>query len=159
MATSVLLWLAFIAGAAFPPAFGCILALFISRSHIDFLLLLAGVSWGIQLLGWSWSAAHHSEKYYDLLGSVTFISLVLLSLAHLVLGPVLYPSLIVDFLPGLLSSTKSDASLSSVWANVSSLNVRQCVNSLLVMTWAARLGSHLFARINKDKKDARSVSP
>jgi hypothetical protein len=156
MASSLLLWVACVAAAVFPPLSGCALAVFVSPSQSGFLLLLAAVSWSIQLLGWLWSAAHHSEKYYDLLGSLTFVSLTLVSLLHSVAGPSLYPSLLVSS-PGILSRGKDDFSLSSLYEHASSLNARQLINSLLVVVWATRLGTHLFSRIRKDKKDARSA--
>ena len=158
MASSALLWLACVAGAACPPLLGCALAVFVSPSNSGFLLLLAGLSWSIQLLGWAWSAAHHSEQYYDLLGSLTFVSLTLVSLAYAVAGPSLYPTLLASFLPGLLSRAKTDSSLSSLWSHAASLNTRQMINSLLVLVWATRLGAHLFSRIRKSKKDARSAA-
>ena len=157
MASSVLLWLACTAAAVCPPLCGCALAVFVSPSLSNFLLLLAGLSWSIQLLGWLWSAAHHSERYYDLLGSLTFISLVLVSLLNSVAGPSLFPSLLVSS-PSLLARGKSDFSLSTLWAQASDLNARQLINSLLVLVWATRLGSHLFSRIRKDNKDARSAA-
>ena len=149
MASSLLLWLGCAVAAMFPPLFGCGVALLLSSTHSSFLFLLAGLSWSVQLSGWLWSAYHHSERYYDLLGSLTFVLLILTSLLHAVTAPTYhYPSFIAALFPGLLPSTDRSASLQP-------LNVRQLVNSLLVLAWCIRLGSHLFSRISRDQKDSR----
>lgn len=65
-----------------------------------------------------------TEKYYDLTGSITYISLILGTLGYTI-GTEL------------------------------SVHPRQIVASSLVVIWAVRLGSFLFARIRRDQKDGR----
>ena len=155
MASSPLLWMGCVAVALFPPLFGCVVALLLSSAHSSFLLLLAGLSWSVQLCGWVWSASHHSEKYYDAIGSLTFVLLILTSLFHALTASSSwsYPSFLTSLLPGLLSA--SPARTASVWDQVNSLNVRQLVNSVLVLVWCIRLGTHLYNRIQRDQKDSR----
>ena len=161
MASSLLLWLGCGVAALFPPLFGCVVALLLSSSHSSFLLLLAGLSWSVQLCGWLWSGYHHSEKYYDLTGSLTFVLLILTSLFHALTAPSYqYPSFVTALLPGLWSPSAALARSSlgltdSLLANLHSLNARQLVNSALVLLWCIRLGSHLFSRIQRDQKDGR----
>ena len=157
MVSSALLWLGCVPAALFPPLFGCGVALLLSSSHSSFLLLLAALSWTAQFCGWLWSGLNHSEKYYDLTGSLTFVLLIVTSLLHTVTAPVhsrYYPSFITSLFPGLLSSDSS-AHSSTAGINLSNLNVRQVVNSLLVLAWCTRLGIHLFSRIRRDQKDNR----
>ena len=152
--SSVLLWCGCVLVSAFPVVFGVVVALLLSPPDSSLLLLLCAVSWGVQLAGWVWSAWHGSEMYYDLLGSLTSISLVTISLLYNALSTHVYPTLLTSTLPFLFPSASSSSSL-SLRGVVSSLNVRQLVNSVLLLVWASRLGSHLFARISKDGKDGR----
>lgn len=71
--------------------------------------------------------AFQTEKYYDLTGSVTYISVTLATLAYRL--------------------AYSNPSLA--------LNVRALVSSVLVVLWALRLGSFLVKRIMKAGKDGR----
>ena len=153
-ASTALLWCACVIAAAFPPAFGVVVSLLLSPSGSLLLPLLCAVSWSLQLLGWGWSAAHHSEKFYDLIGSLTHISLVTISLLYNALSTHVYPTLLTSLLPFLFPSSSSSSAL-SLRGVVGALNARQLINSLLLLVWASRLGSHLFARINKDGKDGR----
>ena len=153
MASSFLLWVGCAAAALFPPLFGCGVALLLSSPHSLFLLLLAGLSWSVQLCGWLWSASHHSELYYDATGSLTFVLLIVASLYHALAAPSShYPAFLSALFPGLLPHHSPASASALSW---DALNLRQAVNSLLVLLWCIRLGSHLFSRIRRDQKDSR----
>ena len=71
-----------------------------------------------------------TEKFFDLTGSLTFITCTLFS---------------------LLVGSSPQSSSSSSW----SLNPRALIQSIFVLLWAVRLGSFLYGRIQKDSKDGR----
>ncbi|GMH89791.1 hypothetical protein TL16_g11567 [Triparma laevis f. inornata] len=75
------------------------------------------------------AAIHQTEKFFDLTGSITYVSCTIFSL---VLGAApLYDG--------------------DVWK----FSVRSIIQSIATIVWALRLGSFLFARIKKDTKDKR----
>ncbi|KAG4031055.1 hypothetical protein MFRU_010g01800 [Monilinia fructicola] len=94
------------------------------------------------------SVLAQSERFYDLSGSLTFLSVVGLSLV----------------LPGVRERAAGGSALLQ-WpklleaftrnAGPNALNWRQVVLSAAVGIWATRLGSYLFARILSDGHDSR----
>lgn len=112
-----------------------------------------GLAFGIQAATAIPSISAKTERYYDLSGSLTYLSCTALSLylpairarsAAQLLGahPPAWPSLLGAF-------TRTSA------AGPLALNWRQVALSAAVSIWAARLGTYLFARISADKEDSR----
>lgn len=93
-----------------------------------------------------------TERFYDLSGSLTYISVTLLSLYLPALrARVALPAGAPAALPSLLSPfVKSGAA-----GAAAALNWRQVVLSAAVTFWAVRLGSHLFQRVLSEGKDSR----
>ncbi|MCJ1313392.1 hypothetical protein MMC25_007070 [Agyrium rufum] len=96
------------------------------------------------------SIVAQSERFYDLSGSLTYISCTALSL----------------YLPTIRarSAAAIAGNVKPAWPSIlgalsgkagSGLNWRQVVLSAAVSFWAARLGSFLFARITSDGHDSR----
>ena len=79
------------------------------------------IQWIVFLPSYYW----HTEKFYDLTGSVTYIFITLLALYHKsqFIGP------------------RAD--------------IRSLLLAMIIIIWALRLGSFLFMRILKDKEDRR----
>ncbi|KAI8615998.1 hypothetical protein BC830DRAFT_1168139 [Chytriomyces sp. MP71] len=88
------------------------------------LAIIFAVDFGIQFVFYVVSAALKTEKYYDLSGSLTYITCILVGLLARSSGP----------------SGEDNA--------LSTLNARQIVAAALVLVWAVRLGSFLFARVS-----------
>ncbi|KAG0648621.1 hypothetical protein D0Z07_4923 [Hyphodiscus hymeniophilus] len=92
-----------------------------------------------------------SERFYDLSGSLTYLSVTALSLylptlrARASLAGGIKPAW-----PSLLDALKGGAG-----AGANALNWRQVVLSTAVAVWATRLGSYLFQRVLSDGKDSR----
>ncbi|KAF2207075.1 hypothetical protein CERZMDRAFT_63062 [Cercospora zeae-maydis SCOH1-5] len=109
-----------------------------------------GLAFGLQAATAVPSILLQTERFYDLSGSLTYISCAALSLylptirARLAAGPGNGPAW-----PSLLASLTSKGGV-NMW------NWRQVVLSAFVTVWAARLGSFLFSRITaEDGKDSR----
>ncbi|KAH6682396.1 hypothetical protein F5X68DRAFT_172425 [Plectosphaerella plurivora] len=97
-----------------------------------------------------------SERFYDFSGSLTFLSVTVLSLY--------LPSIRARYAATALDGARdvaSRAALPSLFAPFSSpggmaaLNWRQVVLSGAVAFWASRLGAYLFQRVLADGKDSR----
>ncbi|MCJ1234894.1 hypothetical protein MMC14_002858 [Varicellaria rhodocarpa] len=125
-------------------------ATYYSSPFLRTLIPSIALSYGIQGLVAVPSILTQSERFYDLSGSLTYISCTALSLY--------LPVLRARYAAGLAGSTKP------VWPSVlgalmgragSGLNWRQVVLSAAVGFWATRLGSFLFARISSDGHDSR----
>lgn len=110
-----------------------------------------GLAFGIQAAVAIPSIIFQTERFYDLSGSLTFISCTALSLylptlraraAASAAGGPLPPW------PSLLASLTSKGA-ASAW------NWRQVALSAAATIWATRLGSFLFARITSEGKDSR----
>ncbi|EME44967.1 hypothetical protein DOTSEDRAFT_70871 [Dothistroma septosporum NZE10] len=109
-----------------------------------------GLAFGLQAATAVPSILFQTERFYDLSGSITYISCAALSLylptirARLAAGPGNGPAW-----PSLLASLTSKG-------GVNAWNWRQVVLSAAVTIWATRLGSFLFSRITaEDGKDSR----
>lgn len=110
-----------------------------------------GLAFGLQAAAGIPSIFFQTERFYDLSGSLTYISCTALSLylptlrARLAAGPLgTAPPW-----PSLLQSLTSKG-------GVHAWNWRQVVLSAFVTIWATRLGSFLFSRITaEDGKDSR----
>ena len=79
------------------------------------------IQWIVFLPSYYW----HTEKFYDLTGSVTYIFITLLALYH----------------KGQFIVPRAD--------------IRSLLLAMIIIIWALRLGSFLFMRILKDKEDRR----
>lgn len=88
----------------------------------------AQLDFGIQWVCWAVAALLKSEKFYDLVGSSTFIALCIQS----------YPG----------RKTRGDNTPAEVHS-------RQSITTFAVMIWAFRLGTFLFRRILRDGHDRR----
>ncbi|OQO13497.1 hypothetical protein B0A48_01725 [Cryoendolithus antarcticus] len=110
-----------------------------------------GLAFGIQAAAAIPSILLQTERFYDLSGSLTYISCTALSL-YLPTLRARYAALTAataPAYPSLLSSLTSKGGLNA-W------NWRQVVLSAAVTFWAVRLGSFLFGRITADDgKDSR----
>lgn len=94
-------------------------------------LYAAGVSHGIQWVCCCFHAfPYQTEIYYDLTGSVTYISIAVFTLLY----------------------TIAPQHETGGWITP---HPRQVIATALVVIWATRLGSYLFARIKRDTKDGR----
>ena len=82
-----------------------------------------------------------NEKYYDLSGSLTFITCTALSLY--------LPSIRARALAGSQGLAKP------AYPNLLEFGPRKLILSAMVIFWAGRLGTFLFARINSAGKDGR----
>lgn len=87
----------------------------------------AGIAIVIQWVVFIPAFAFQTEKYYDLTGSITYVTLTAATLGY------------------RLGYSNRDASL----------NVRQIVSSAMAIVWALRLGSFLVKRIHRAGKDGR----
>ena len=109
-----------------------------------------GLAYGIQAAVAIPSILFQTERFYDLSGSLTYISCTALSL----------------YLPTIRARLASSVASSPAWPSllasltskggVSAWNWRQVVLSAAVSLWAVRLGSFLFSRITADNgQDSR----
>ncbi|KAK5118797.1 hypothetical protein LTR62_000006 [Meristemomyces frigidus] len=111
-----------------------------------------GLAFGLQAACALPSILYQTERFYDLSGSLTYISCTALSLYLPTIRARLAASgagAALPAWPSLLQSLMSKG-------GVSAWNWRQVVLSAAVTFWATRLGSFLFARITADEgKDSR----
>ncbi|KAK5174267.1 uncharacterized protein LTR77_001347 [Saxophila tyrrhenica] len=110
-----------------------------------------GLAYGIQAAVAIPSIAFQTERFYDLSGSLTYISCTALSLYLPTLRARAAASLssTAPAWPSLLASLTSKG-------GVNAWNWRQVVLSAAVTIWAARLGSFLYARITSENgQDSR----
>ena len=110
-----------------------------------------GLAYGLQAAVAIPSILAQTERFYDLSGSLTYISCVGLSLYLPTIRARLAASTsaTAPAWPSLLASLTSKGSVSA-W------NWRQVVLSAAVTIWATRLGSFLFSRItSEDGRDSR----
>ncbi|KAK3075008.1 hypothetical protein LTR53_002043 [Teratosphaeriaceae sp. CCFEE 6253] len=115
------------------------------------LLPSIGLAFGLQAAVAVPSILAQTERYYDLSGSLTYISCTALSLYL----PTLRARSAASTLQALPAWPSLLASLTSK-GGVSAWNWRQVVLSAAVTIWATRLGSFLFSRITADEgKDSR----
>jgi steroid 5-alpha reductase family enzyme len=110
-----------------------------------------GLAYGIQAAVAIPSIVFQTERFYDLSGSLTYISCTALSLYLPILRASAAASVssTVPAWPSLLASLTSKGGI-NMW------NWRQVALSAAVTIWATRLGSFLFARITADNgQDSR----
>lgn len=88
--------------------------------HLPLFALATALAFAIQFSAFIPAYICQSEKYFDLVGSLTYVSVTLLAVT--------------------LSPT---------------LDARSLILAAMVLIWAVRLGSFLFARIHKSGKDGR----
>ena len=115
------------------------------------LLPSVGLAYGIQAAVAIPSIVFQTERYYDLSGSLTYISCTALSLYLPTLRARAAASVsgTAPAWPSLLASLTSKGGV-NMW------NWRQVVLSAAVTIWATRLGSFLFSRITADDgRDSR----
>ncbi|PWN50037.1 DUF1295-domain-containing protein [Violaceomyces palustris] len=105
------------------------------------LLPTFGVIYGFQALCGGLAIPYKTEKYYDLCGSLGFISAVGLSL----------------YLPSIRARWITEGSLTRISAlpPISSFHPRQLIMSGLTIFWAARLGTFLYQRVKRSGGDSR----
>ena len=106
-------------------ALGAIVALAGSQGSITFnglpsFALAASIGFILHWLIFIPSYIYQTEHYFDLIGSISYISIVLFTFLAL-----------------------------------NNLDIRSILIGLLIMVWAVRLGSFLFARVKRDGKDNR----
>ena len=110
-----------------------------------------GLAFGIQGAAAIPSILAQTERFYDLSGSLTYISCTALSLY--------LPTLRARYAAGVGSSSPAWPSLLASLTSkggVNAWNWRQVVLSAFVTIWATRLGTFLFSRITaEDGKDSR----
>ncbi len=87
---------------------------------IRLFMLLTIIAFAVNIIAFVPSYLARTEHYYDLTGSLTYISTTVMAL--------------------ILSSN---------------LDARSLIIGLLILVWAGRLGSFLFARVKRDGKDGR----
>lgn len=112
-----------------------------------------GLAYAIQAAVAVPSIAAHSERFYDLSGSITYISCTALSLYLPTLRARYAASLAgapKPAWPSLVQALTGGASGSS-----GVLNWRMLALTAAVTVWAGRLGTYLFSRIREEKKDSR----
>ncbi|EMC97831.1 hypothetical protein BAUCODRAFT_405499 [Baudoinia panamericana UAMH 10762] len=108
-----------------------------------------GLAFGLQAATAVPSILFQTERFYDLSGSLTYISCTALSLYLPTLRARYAATLSAPAWPSLLASLTSKG-------GVSAWNWRQVVLSAAVTIWATRLGSYLFSRITSDEgRDSR----
>jgi steroid 5-alpha reductase family enzyme len=110
-----------------------------------------GLAFGLQVATAIPSMAFQTERFFDLSGSITYISCAALSLYLPTLRArfAAAPGSPLPPFPSLLQSLASKG-------GVSAWNWRQVVLSAAVTFWATRLGTFLFKRITADEgKDSR----
>lgn len=95
------------------------------------------------------SIAAQTERFYDLSGSLTYISCTALSLY--------LPTIRARYAAAAAGSVKPawPSLIQAAMENSTGLNWRQVLLSAAVSIWATRLGSYLFQRISADGSDSR----
>ena len=115
-----------------------------------------GLAYGLQGLVAIPSIAAQSEKFYDLSGSLTYISVTALSLY--------LPTLRARTAAAATSSVAAKPAWPSVLQALSQgvsgsgagvVNWRMFALTAAVTIWAGRLGTYLFSRISEEKNDSR----
>lgn len=110
-----------------------------------------------------------TEKFYDLCGSLGFLSAIALSIRNTPLSPTASTSASISGTAHVGLGAKLWNALGSVHANpaasqssaqwtgrlIMNRHPRQLIASALVVLWAARLGTFLFQRVMKVGKDSR----
>lgn len=113
-----------------------------------------------------------TERYYDLCGSLGFLTTTLFSLYRIPFRPIINTQSSSDTinsafgfirskLSTLLINTSSSNNAQDLYQSVGTSNLilnrhpRQWIASACVLLWGARLGSFLFQRIRKQGRDAR----
>ncbi|KAF2153849.1 DUF1295-domain-containing protein [Myriangium duriaei CBS 260.36] len=111
-----------------------------------------GLAFGLQAAAGIPSIAFQTERFYDLSGSLTYISCTALSLYL----PTLRARLAAQAAGGSLPPWPSLLSAFASKGGSIGWNWRQVALSAAVTIWAARLGSFLFSRITSDSgRDSR----
>lgn len=110
-----------------------------------------GLAYGIQAAFAIPSIATKNERFYDLSGSLTYLSCTALSLFL----PTIRARSAARLTGAAIPSWPSLLGAFTSQAGPLALNWRQVALSAAVSIWAARLGSFLFARISSDKGDSR----
>ncbi|ORY27628.1 hypothetical protein BCR39DRAFT_537492 [Naematelia encephala] len=100
---------------------------------------IVGFTYAFQTAWAAYAVPNKTEKYYDLAGSLGFISTTLLSLY--------YPAV-----RSLLSSNAPKIAFGEITKNI---NHRQAIINFMYIYWAGRLGTFLIQRIRKHGKDSR----
>lgn len=126
----------------------------LSSPFLRTLLPSIGLAYALQAAVAVPSIAYQSERFYDLSGSLTYISCTALSLylptlrarwAASAASKPAFPSIVEALTQGTSTGT----------AGAGAWNWRMLALSACVGIWAARLGSYLFSRISEEKKDSR----
>ena len=121
------------------------------------LLPSIGLAYALQAAVAAPSTAFQTERFYDLSGSLTYISCTALSLylptlraryASSLAGAATKPAW-----PSFAEALRGTASVGG--AGAGAWNWRMLALSACVGIWAGRLGTYLFARITTEKKDSR----
>ncbi|POS83178.1 hypothetical protein EPUL_004621 [Erysiphe pulchra] len=110
-----------------------------------------GASYAIQALVAIPSILAQSERFYDLSGSVTYLSVTALSLYL----PTLRARAATKITGGTRPAFPSLARAFTENGGIGGFNWRQVVLSTAVTIWATRLGTYLFERILADGHDSR----
>ncbi|KUJ21896.1 DUF1295-domain-containing protein [Mollisia scopiformis] len=119
------------------------------------LLPTIGTAFALQTLVAIPSIAVQSERFYDLSGSLTYLSVTALSLYLPALRARAASSLAGGVKPPFPGLWDGVLGRGSGIGGMEGLNWRQVVLSAAVGVWATRLGSYLFQRVLSDGKDSR----
>ncbi|KAL8807627.1 MAG: hypothetical protein Q9182_000611 [Xanthomendoza sp. 2 TL-2023] len=130
-----------------------------SRPFLSTLVPSIGLAYTIQGLVAIPSILAQTERFYDLSGSITYISCTALSLY--------LPTIRARFAAAAVGSAKPawPSILAALAGNGGGFNWRQVALSAAVSIWATRLGTYLFSRISSDNgtdsrfDDIRSSPP
>ena len=110
-----------------------------------------GLAYGLQALVAVPSIVGQSEKYYDLSGSLTYISVAALSLYLPSLRERAAASATKSAFPSILQVLSQGITGSGQGI----VNWRMFALTAAVTIWATRLGTYLFNRIREEKNDSR----
>ncbi|RKF62937.1 hypothetical protein OnM2_029046 [Erysiphe neolycopersici] len=110
-----------------------------------------GAAYAIQALVAIPSILAESEKFYDLSGSVTYLSVTALSLYL----PTLRARAATSVTKGIKPAFPSLAQAFTKYGGSGGFNWRQLVLSTAISIWATRLGTYLFKRVLDDGHDSR----
>ncbi|KAL8734678.1 MAG: hypothetical protein Q9166_001334 [cf. Caloplaca sp. 2 TL-2023] len=114
-----------------------------SRPFLSTLVPSIGLAYTIQGIVAIPSIVAQTERFYDLSGSLTYISCTALSLY--------LPTIRARFVAAAAGSARPAwPSILAALAGNGGLNWRQVALSAAVSTWATRLGTYLFSRITSD---------
>ncbi|KAL8796244.1 MAG: hypothetical protein Q9195_001359 [Heterodermia aff. obscurata] len=120
-----------------------------SSPFLSTLVPSVSLAYGLQALVAVPSIAAQTERFYDLSGSITYLSCTALSLY--------LPTIRARYAATLAGTTPPawPNLLQAVVGGSGGLNWRQAVLSAAVSIWATRLGTYLFRRITADGTDSR----